>query len=145
MIELIYVIVIIGILATGATMAMPDNRLYSDTNLIIQKIKQKQMQALRYDNFNYMTGSFIDDTTCIYINKNSINADEKKSAKAKPYQISSKTTISPNDLNICFDTLGRPFNVNNFLKMPIELNITYKKRTKQVLIMPFSGGMIVKR
>jgi len=144
MIELIFIIVIIGILASALVMNMPDNRLLMDRNFITQKIKQKQIYALSYDNYDYKSQKFIDNTTCIYINKEAINQEEKENSKSKVYQISSLTTISPNDLNICFDNLGRAFKLNNLLNMPIELNITYKEKTKTIYIMPFSGSVVKK-
>lgn len=144
MIELIFIIVILGVLATAMKMNMPDNRLLTDTNFITQQIKAKQIYALSYDNFNYTTQAFIDDKTCVYINKDALNLDEKNSTKSNPYQISSKTIITPNDLNICFDNFGRPYNVNNFINMSILFNIAYKDRNKTINIMPFSGNVIKK-
>jgi len=142
MIELIFIIIILGVLGATIKMNMPDNRLLSDRNFILQKIKEKQMYALSYDNFDYKNSKFIDGRTCIAINRDSINSIEKKSKKTKRYLISSKTTISPDDLNICFDNFGRPYKLNNFLKMPIELNISYKSKIKTVNIMPYSGQII---
>jgi prepilin-type N-terminal cleavage/methylation domain-containing protein len=133
-VELIFVIVILGILATTAKMNMPDNKLFNDINFITSKIKAKQIYALSYDNYDYENEIFEDNKTCIYINKDALNRDEK-------YQISSKTTITPNNLNICFDNLGRPY-LNNLVNMPIELNISYKAKTKKFKIMPFSGAIV---
>ena len=53
MIELIFIIIILGILATTMKMNMPDNRLLLDVDFITQKIKEKQIYALSYDNFDY--------------------------------------------------------------------------------------------
>jgi type II secretory pathway pseudopilin PulG len=142
MIELIFIMIVIGILAATMAMNMPDNRLLMDRDFITQKIKQKHIYALSYDNYDYKNKRFIDSTTCIYINKESINKEEKDKSRSKLYKISSQTTISPNDLNICFDNLGRPYKLNNLLNMPIELNITYKNKTKTVNIMPFSGTIV---
>jgi hypothetical protein len=144
MVELIFIMIVIGILAGTMAMNMPDNRIFSDINFITQKIKVKQLYALSYDDFDYTTKSFVDGTTCVHINKDALNLDEKNHAKAKPYQLSSQTTITPNDLNVCFDNLGRPYKLNNFLKMPIELNITYKGKTKTLNIMPYSGYIVKK-
>lgn len=139
MIELIFIIIILGILATTMKMNMPDNRLLLDVNFITQKIKEKQIYALSYDNFDYTNGEFIDGATCIYINKDALNLDEKNSAKSSPYQIRSEIS---DDNNICFDNLGRPFNVNNFTNMPISFNISYKNNDKTIKIMPFSGCIV---
>jgi len=144
MVELIFIMIILGILATTMVINMPDNRLLTDTNFITQKIRAKQIYALSYDNFDYVNGQFIDDKTCISINKDTINLDEKNNTKTNIYQISSQTTITPNDLSICYDNLGRPYKLNNLLKMPIELNITYKNKTKTINILPFSGSVVKK-
>lgn len=145
MIELIFIIIVLGILGGMMKMNMPDNRLLTDLNFITSQIKVKQIQALSYDNFDYKNSEFFDDKTCIIINKDSMNEHEKNTSKASPYQISPKTILSISDENICFDSLGRPYKLNIFVKMPIELNVTYKNRTKTINIMPYSGAVIVKK
>jgi Tfp pilus assembly protein PilE len=152
MIELIFIVIIIGILASAVQMSMPDPKLYSDSDYIIQKISQTRMQALLYDHAvlgdeQWREGDYND--TCIKLNKDYLNNLDKKTNNPKKYSISSRTTLSASVEKVCFDYLGRPYKndykLNNFLKMPIELNITYKQKRKQVLIMPFSGGVIVRR
>ncbi len=152
MIELIFIIVILGVLATAITMSIPDPRLRTDTNSIIQKIKQTQLKALGYSheilgNSSWREGDYND--TCISLNKDYFNNIEKSQNNAKPYFLSTQTTLTSTGTKICFDDLGRPYKtnykLNNFLDMPIELNITYKQKTKQILIMPYSGSVIIKR
>ena len=152
MIELIFIIVIIGILAAAAKMAMPDTKLYSDTDFVLQQIRQTQIQALMIDHTvpgseAWRSGDYND--TCITLTKDYLTDLEKSANNPRTYRLSPRTTLSASASKICFDRLGRPYKtdyrLNNFLKMPIELNITYKEKTKQVLIMPFSGGVIVKR
>lgn len=151
MIELIFVIIIIGIIAAAAKMAMPDTRLYSDTDFILQQLQQTRMHALLVDHEvlgkeSWRTGDYND--TCIGLDKNSLNNLAKKSKDPKKYRLSRLTAISASVPKVCFDRLGRPYQedyrLNNFLKMPIELNITYKAKRKALLIMPYSGGVIVK-
>ncbi len=148
MIELIFVIVIVGILAGAATMAMPDNKLYSDTNFIVQKIKQTQMNALYHDHFRFddatwRSGDYND--TCIEISKPYLATLEKNSNSPQKYQLSAQTSISVSASKLCFDNLARPYKndyqLNNFLKTPIELNITYKQKIKRLFIMPYSGSV----
>ncbi len=152
MIELIFIIVILGILAGAIKMAIPDNRLSSDTNFVLQKIKEKQMYALNYDHFTFGDESWRDtayDNTCISLDKNSFNTLEENSKSPKKYKLSSLTTITVTQSKVCFDNLARPYKtdykLNNFLNMPIELNITYKSRTKRLIIMPYSGSVIIKK
>lgn len=152
MVELIFAIVIIGILAAAINMSIPDSRLSSDSNFILQKIQKTKMKALLVDHEILGEESWREkeyNDTCITLSKNYLNKLEKNTNNPKKYKISPKTTFSPITQKVCFDHLGRPYKndykLNNFLNMPIELNITYKQKTKQVLIMPFSGGVIVKR
>jgi len=151
MIELIFVIVIIGILAVAAKMAMPDTRLYSDTDFVLQQLQQTRMHALLVDHEalgeeRWRTEDYND--TCIRLDKNSFNNLAENSKDPKKYRLSLLTAISASVPKVCFDRLGRPYRedyrLNNFLKMPIELNITYKEKRKLLLIMPYSGGVIVK-
>ena len=151
MIELIFIIVIIGILASAIQMSMPDPRLYSDTDYILQKIRQTRMQALLVDHAvlgesSWREGDYND--TCISLDKDYLNNLDKNTNNPKKYTISPRTALSASAAKVCFDYLGRPYQndykLNHFLKMPIELNITCKQKTKQVLIMPFSGGVIIK-
>jgi prepilin-type N-terminal cleavage/methylation domain-containing protein len=148
MVELIIVIVIIGILASVAVMSIPDTTLRSDTSYIIQKIKEKQLFALNYDHFDFNDQTWRDNfynNTCINTDKTHLNNSELKSNSTTKYIIRSNVTAK----NICFDNLGRPYKdnykLNNFLKLPIVLNIGYKNETKKIVIMPYSGNAIQKR
>ncbi len=152
MIELIFIIIILGILTASIKMAVPDSRLRTDTESIIQKIKQTQLKALEYSH------EVLGDTqwrekdyndTCIFLNKEYLDSVEKDKNGAKPYLLSSQTSLTSNASKVCFDDLGRPYKdnykLNNFLNMPIELNVTYKQKNKSILIMPYSGCVIIKR
>jgi len=152
MIELIFVIVIIAILAGAATMIMPDNRLYSDTNFIIQKIKQTQNSALLYDHFDFNSDAWRSkeyNDTCLKLDKNSFISTEKATNTPKHYKLSPQTSLSSSVQKICFDNLGRPYKnnylLNNFLNQPIELNITYKQKTKKLDILPYSGMVMIRK
>ena len=152
MIELIFIIVILSVLSAAVTMSIPDPRLKTDTDSIIQKIKSTQLKALSYSHENLNDPSWRQkdyNDTCISLNKNSFNLIEKSQNTPKPYLLSTQTTITSDISKICFDHLGHPYKtnyeLNNFLKMPIELNITYKQKTKQMVIMPYSGYVMIKR
>ena len=142
MIELIFIMIVLGILGGVMSMSMPDHKQINDINFVTSKIKQKQLQALSYDNFDYEIGEFDDNKTCITTSKDSLNSNERNISKSNPYQITS--TID--EKTICFDSLGRVYEgLNNFQKKPIVLNITYKDRVKTINIMPYSGVVIVKK
>jgi phage pi2 protein 07 len=153
-VELIFVIVIVAILANSIKLLLPDHTLLNDTKYIELKIKEKQFDAINYDNTDFSNQSWRDyfyDSTCIDLDKNSLIDKEKSSKKAKKYILSSQTTITLNipSTKICFDNSGAPYinnyQLNNFVKMPIELNISYKSEFKTIMIMPLSGGVIIKK
>ena len=146
LVELIFVIVILGILSGAAVMSIPDNHLYSDINFITAKIKQKQMDAFLYDPYDFNDPSWRDsyhDRSCI--DTATLKNDEQQSLSAKKYQLKSTITAK----KICFDALGRPFiddyKLNHFIKSPILLDITYKSTTRKLKIMPYSGSIMIER
>lgn len=152
MIELIFTVIIIGILASAMRMALPDTALRSDTDFILQKIRKIKMQALLYDHSIPGKTSWRDvdyNDTCITLNKNYLNNMEQNTNSPHKYHLNKQTLLSSTVSKICFDHEGRPYQnnykLNNFLHWPIELNITYKQKIKQLLIMPYSGSVIVKR
>lgn len=144
--ELIFIIVILGILSGAAVMSIPDNRLMTDINFVTSQIKKKQMDAFIYDPYVFDDETWRDnfyDKTCI--NTANIKADEKSSKSARKYQIKSTLTSS----KICFDSLGRPYlnnyKLNNLIKTPILLDIKYKSTTRKIKIMPYSGSIMIER
>jgi len=144
--ELIFIIVILGILSSAAVMSIPDNRLMTDINFITSQIKKKQMDAFIYDPYIFNDETWRDtfhNKTCI--NTANIKADEKSSSSARKYQIKSTLTSA----KICFDSLGRPYHenykLNNLIKTPILLNIEYKSTKRKIKIMPFSGSIMIER
>ncbi len=144
--ELIFVIIILGILSSAAIMSIPDNRLMTDINFVTMKIKEKQMNALSYDHYDFNDNSWRNnfyDRTCI--DTTNIKLDEKSSKSAKKYQMKSTLTST----KICFDTLGRPYlnnyKLNNLIQTPILLDIEYKNTKRKIKIMPYSGSIMIER
>jgi len=146
LIELIFVIVIMGILSGAAVMSLPDNRLMSDINFVTSQIKKKQMNALIYDVYDFNDASWRDnfyEKSCI--DTANIKSDEKNSKSARKYQLKSTLTSA----KICFDALGRPYHdnykLNNLIQTPILLDIEYKKTKRKIKIMPYSGSIMIER
>lgn len=144
LVELIFVIIVMGILSTAAVMKMPDNSIYNDVDFITSKIMQKQIQAMNYDHQDFSDSSWRDnfyENSCIDTSKLKFN--ENSSKEQRKYHIKSKIQSA----KICFDSLGRPYKnnykLNNFLKTPMLIKIEYKNKTKTVKIMPYSGSVMV--
>ena len=146
LVEIIFVIIILGVLSAGAIMSIPDNRLYSDIHFITNTIKAKQMDAMRYDHYDFVDATWRDSfysNTCI--DTATIKTEEQHSKEARHYQLRSTLTAA----KICFDNLGRPYKenykLNNLLEEPILLDIEYKNSVRKIKIMPFSGSIMIEK
>jgi len=153
MIELIFVIVLIGILTNVGLTFLPDNRLINDTNFLIMKIKAKQKGAIGYD--IYKSGkpwqiptknSLEYNLTCIELNTTILEQNDNKSQT--PYKFSSTISVDKNK-TICFDEDARPYHQNSsggeqLLLTSLDINLTLKGQTKKLSIMPVSGFVHIK-
>lgn len=148
MVELIFIIVLMGILAKVASSFMPDNRLLNDTHYVSMKIKEAQKNAIGYDSFQFGGAKIWDinrsdfNLTCIDCNKTFFeNLD---------HNFSLISTISPPQ-KFCFDSLGRPYELNTtnnseqLLLNKIDINVTYNNKTNTISVLPMSGYVIIKQ
>ncbi len=145
MVELIFVIVVIGILAYTGSNFMPDNRLSNDTKFILSKIREKQKNAIGYDSVNFGENPWKEmdnNTTCITFNKTVLENEDKRAQK--PYIISSNI-VSTYD-KVCFDSMGRPYCQSEHLLLKvIDINITKGSRTRRLQLFPMSGYVTIVR
>lgn len=147
MIELVFIIVLLGILAKIGSGFIPDNRLLNDTHLIAMKIKEAQKNALGYDPFKFGDAKIWDinrsdfNKTCVACSKNFF---EKQDANTTLSLESITCTVS----SFCFDSFGRPYELNgaveHLIQKPIELNISYHQKTNTISVLPMSGYAIIK-
>lgn len=147
LIELIFVIVIVGIISIGALNAIPDNTLNNNTNFIYSKILEKKANALGF--MANMDNEDENRTVCITFTKDWIKNDENYS-KVK-FDLSDRITITPQNKTICFDYLSRPYkgsvdlkNFNNLLYNTSEINISYNNKQKTIIIYPTTGDIEIK-
>ena len=143
MIELVFVIVLVGILAGIGTSFMPDNRLWSDTNFLIMKIKQKQRVAIGYDvNGFSRPWNRENNSTCIIFDTKVLNAEDSHSSK--PHKFSSTIQMNANH-TLCFDEYGRPYHNGHLLMQNLDINLTLNSHLKQFSVMSMSGYVIIKK
>jgi len=152
LIEVIFIIVIMGILSFSALQYIPDEKLITYTQMLKQKILEKKSNALGY----VYTGD--NNSTCITFNKDWLQNDENRSEVKVKYNFKKsdfdKTYIiihppsSLKDYNntLCFDYLGRPFkgsvneNLSNLLTTKVNIIISYREDKNQTItIYPISG------
>jgi prepilin-type N-terminal cleavage/methylation domain-containing protein len=134
MVEIIFVIVIMGILAFLGSSYLPDNRLLNDTNFVMMKIKETQKNAIGND-INGFNAPWIkeNNSTCITLNKDYLDSLDEK------YRLSFNS-ISSTLEQICFDEYGRPYSASEHKLLPkIDINVTYNGKMKQISVFPYSG------
>ena len=119
MVELIFVIVLLGILASIGGNLLPDNRLLQYTNEVTMKIKETQKNAIGNDANGFGTPWSVDDnSTCITLD-NSLHVE--------------------GTIRVCFDEYGRPYESEQLLDNSIDINVTYNGKTKKISVLPLSG------
>jgi prepilin-type N-terminal cleavage/methylation domain-containing protein len=142
MVELIFVIVLVGILASIGVNYMPDNRLLNDTNFLTMKIKETQKNAIGYDANGFSKPwSKESNLTCISLDTAVLENEDLKAQK--PHKFSSILSVDGNN-TLCFDEYGRPYNSERLLLNTIDMNLTYKtNQYKSISVMPISGYVII--
>ena len=136
LLELIFVIVIIGILSGVAVSSFKPHHLRNDVNFVLMKLEQTRYKAMGYDkslptsDVNYSIG-------CIDITD--LNDTSDTTTKAKAYKFYSEyNTSSASPSTICFDTLGRVHageNDDNKTELSslqaTDVNLTYTYNSKE--------------
>ena len=149
LLELIFVIVIIGVLSGVAVSSFKPHHLRHDVDFVLMKLEETRYQAMGYDkslptsDTNYSIG-------CIA--RVDLNDTNDKDTGAKAYKFyshyDSDNSSSP-DI-ICFDTLGRVHageddanKTELFSLQPTDVNLTYTYNSKEgTLIIDHLTGYI---
>jgi len=147
LIELIFVIVIVGVLSIGAVNAIPDNTLQNNTNYIYNKILEKKANSLGFE--ANMQNEDENSSVCITFDKDWLKNDEKHS-KVK-FNLSKRVSISSTNSTVCFDYMGRPYDgsvdldkFSNLLHDKVNVTIRYNNKPKIITIYPMTGDVEVR-
>lgn len=145
-VELIFIIVLLGILASIGGNLLPDNRLLNDTNFITMKIKEKQRYALgnAQGDFGDIPWNNFSQESCIEFKKASL--ENESSDSQKKYILASGIEIISSDRNetLCFDEYGRPYSSGALLVSSKDVNLTYNGEIATISVMPMSGYVMIK-
>jgi len=129
LIELIFVIVLIGIMSgIGFYMSQPDYAR-QDAQYTLLKLKEARYRALGYD--------ALDNAGCVTLTQAALSDNE-----TPRHEIKSTITLTPNITTVCFDGMGRPHSGNSVTLntlLPNELNINFRNSDKNATIRLFSG------
>ncbi len=139
--ELIFVIIIIGILSGIAISSFKPQHLRNDMNFVLMKLDGTRYKAMGYDkslpssDLNYSIGC--------------INVDDLNQTDDSAYKFHSSLQNKPLNI-ICFDTFGRVHNGENDDNRTIldsletnDINLTYEYNNKQksIIIDHLSGNI----
>jgi len=141
--ELIFVIVIMGILSFIGLEFIPNETLNSDVQMLKSEILRKKSDAIGYENYGK------DDYVCITLDKDYLNNEDNTSSQKIHYKF--KSDISVIGLNngnvICFDYLGRPYdgetdtNLTNILHTNIIIKLNYNNEEQNITVFPITGAI----
>ena len=140
LLELIFIIVIIGILAGVASTTYKSDYLKSDVNFIAVKIKEAQYKGIGYEHKVFGTDNAPVDyiNGCIRLEKTALED------KATDGNAAYKLHVDDFDAGIvCFDAKGRPHD-NDFSPATLRsekkvIDLSYNGETKSITISAVSG------
>ena len=138
LIELIFVVVLIGILTFVGISYMPDNTLNDDAKALVSLIKLKESKALGYE---ADMSSEDKKNVCITFDKDSLNQEEN-SSKVKYFF---KSSISSDYSTVCFDKFGRVFENEvdskneNLIHKNVTITLQYRNQSKTITIYNITG------
>lgn len=168
MMELIFVIIVIGILAAVFIPRLSSNHLSAGTNQLISNIRYAQHLALVDDEYNASNATWYNKRWSIDLcqagykissfDGTKIAVDPLTKAKmdgslTKDYNITAKygisLNVSANTCHIAFDHLGRPYGFSstgtptspqsNLMHAPITINLTNSGNSATIKIEPETG------
>ena len=139
LIELIFTLVLMGLLTFIGVSYMPDNTLYDDAKALKNLIKLKETYALGYE------ANMSDDNdkkkVCITFDKDTLNNEENNS-KIRYYF---KSDINSSVDTVCFDKFGRPFDTSvdskdaNLCDENVTITLSYRNKEKNITIYKITG------
>jgi len=144
LIELIFVILIVGLLSIGAVNSIPDNTLLNNRNFLYNKILEKKANAIAFE--ADMNNSEENRSVCITFTNDWLKKDENYS-KVK-FNLSNRITVTSTVSTVCFDYLGRPYDgavdldsLDNLLHDEVNVTLKYNvdNKEKNITIFPISG------
>ena len=142
LLELIFVIVLMGVLTgIGFYMSQPD-ATKQDAQYTLLKLKEARYRAIGFQSSN----SYGADGGCVILNDGNLSNNEVPKHEIKSKNINLNLVLT-ND-TICFDSLGRPHDGNSTTLNTIlqtDLNITFKDGDKNttICLFPQTGYAII--
>ncbi len=146
LLELIFVIVIMGVMIGIGTSTFKPKHLINDVNFIQSKIKEVQFRGIGYEHNSFGSEASTPDYKNGCIKIKDVNLSERADSKNS---LSYTLRIDSFDYGtLCFDSKGRPhrdnFTKDTLLGEGITLNFTYNTKLKDIIIEPITGYVIIR-
>jgi prepilin-type N-terminal cleavage/methylation domain-containing protein len=139
LIELIFVLVIIGIMAFVGMEFIPNETYISDAQMLKKLILTKKTNALGYKVYGE------NNDTCLRLNKDYINSEENLSQVKYKFKSDINVSGLENGDLICFDYKGRPYdgvvemNLSHLLEKNVTITLKYHTKEINLTLYPISG------
>lgn len=153
LVELIFVIAIIGIISGIGFFSYRPNHHLKDAEFVLLKLKEARYKAIANSSTNFP----INDERCLEMSKEKLNKTIKKASPGVEddiYQMKSEITPqNPAPTEICFDYLGRAHNgrtgghfnlsLATLIKEKSEYEVKYGANSCNIALYPYTGYAII--
>jgi len=153
LIELIFAIVIIGIMAKVGSSTFEPRYLANDTNFIVAKIKEAQFIGIGYEHNGFgvedSDGSDNIGQGCIKLDKVALSESATDKNSSVSYKVKSNI-VSEDGVStlLCFDSKGSPhdgdFTQSSLYSEKKSFTIKYNGKQKSITVEPITGYVIIK-
>ncbi len=131
LVELVFVLVIVGILSGAALYSFKPRYLQDEANYLLMKILEAKYQGINYDK-RLATPDTNRSIGCIELTKEALKASYKfHSQIAQDFGV------------LCFDRYGRGWKGNRELQKTTLVELRYGKKRATLILLPQSGYVII--
>jgi len=148
LLELIFVLVIIGVLTKMGFSLFRPHYLDRDASFISMQIQNAHYHGIGLDHRSFGGGyvTIDNDQSCLEITKTSLEASASNSG-AKGYTMHSDLSGDLSGDTLCFDHFGRPgldnHNKSNLISEKKSLTLKYGQKERNITIYPKSGYVTI--
>ncbi|WP_353661784.1 type II secretion system protein [Hydrogenimonas sp. SS33] len=148
LIELIFVILLIGLLGAVGRSYFRADRLLDDTRYIASRLAQTRYEAIGFDHRSFGGAPVHEEVGCLTLDRADL---EGNLSKAGAYRLHADTRIEVQGTGgntICFDGKGRPhdgdFRLSTLLHKTADIEVSGGSETYRIRLYPVSGLAIMK-
>ncbi|WP_457595935.1 type IV pilin protein [Hydrogenimonas sp.] len=145
LIEILFVLMILGILAGVAASYYRPSVTLSDARFINLRLAQTRYRAIGFDHRRF-DGGFVAGPGCIELTREGLEGD---TSRAGAYRLSPKTAVTVvsglEGNTLCFDAKGRPhdgdYALSSLLHEPVDIDIEGSDGRYRLRVHPRSGAV----